>query len=94
MNGWFDNNGFNNYYLGKSKYEKKQKLLNSFYYCWAELFGQGLNLTPMITSRLSKMWNSTAKKNLKTRLLGEGYSSAAIEGLFRAFADWNKTAPK
>jgi hypothetical protein len=94
MNGWFDNKGFNNYYLGKSKYAKKQELLNDFYTAWYRNNGMGLHLTPGITDRLSKVWNAEHKKRIKTMLLGWGYTSAGIDGLFKAFAEWNKNAPK
>ena len=94
MNGWFDNRGFNSFYLGKSTYVKKQQLLNGFYYQWAVLFSMGLEKTPGITGKMGSFWNASNKKKMKTRLLGLGYTSASVEGLFKAFAEWNKNAPK
>ena len=93
MNGWFDDKGFNTYYLNKTKYANKQNLLNDFYSVWYDNFGS-LKLTQNITYNMKKYWNAANKKKLKTQLLGLGYTSAGIEGLFKSFADWNKNAPK
>jgi hypothetical protein len=94
MDGWFDHRGFNNYYLGKSKYAKKQALLDDFYKAWYRNLGWGLAIEVGITYRMNKVWTAENKKKIKTMLLGWGYTSAGIDGLFKAFAEWNKNAPK
>ena len=89
--GFFDRRGFANYYLAKSKYAKKQALLDDFYRAWYKHNGDALHLSVGLTWRLDRVWNAEHKKNIKTYLLGWGYTSAAIDGLFKAFAEWNKT---
>jgi hypothetical protein len=94
VNGWFDNKGFNTYYLNKSKYAKKQALIGAFYYQWRVTFGSALDLTQNITYNMKNYWTAANKRKLKTQLLGVGHTSAGIDGLFKCFADWNRDAPK
>jgi hypothetical protein len=93
MNGWFDNDGFNTFYRGKSKYAKKEQLLDSFYYTWNRINGPFYNY-PQFTYNWKKYWTADVKKKMKVILLGYGYTSAGIDGLFKAFTEWNTSALK
>ena len=33
-------------------------------------------------------WKAANKKTMKIKLIGKGYSSAGIDGLFKAFTEW------
>ncbi|MBQ4284100.1 MAG: hypothetical protein IJB96_09260 [Lachnospira sp.] len=92
-NGWFDNKGFNTYYLSKSKYASKQKLLDDFYRVWIDCYGCRLTCMPDITYKLKKAFTADLKKRMKVLLIGKGYTSAGIDGIFKAFGEWIKSAP-
>lgn len=94
MNGWFDKKGFTNYYLAKSKYARKNELINSFYTAWIDVTNRGIDLIQDFTGTVNKIWNAPTKKAIKVLLISWGYSPASIEGLFKSFSDWNKHAPK
>lgn len=80
----FDNTSFNNLYLASSKYVKKNELLNDFYYVWFDYTRMGLRACPIAYARAS--WkNTTLKNNIKTTLMGRGYTPAAISGLYKIF---------
>lgn len=85
----FDNLGFNNYYTAKSKYAKKQELLADFYRVWYDTFGWGLAIRPFTMESIkNSCWKAANKKTMKVKLIGKGYSSAGIDGLFKAFTEW------
>ena len=94
MNGWFDEDGFNSYYLQKSKYEKKQALLNAFYPAWYHAYGTPFYKMSTFTTRIHEVWKPDLKKAIKVSLISQGFTSASVDGLFRLFTEWNKYAPK
>ena len=93
MNGWFNNEGFNTYYLNHSKYAKRWQLLEAFYYTWYDCAGWPLALTQNATYKIKGIWKADFKKKMKIRLVGQGYTSGGIDGLFKTFAAWNKANP-
>lgn len=90
---YFDYNGFKSYYLAKSKLDKKQNLVNDFWQEWLNKFGSNKSLTRFVqieVKEISSLWKAQAKKDLKVKLIARGYSSQAIDSLFKCFTDWLK----
>jgi hypothetical protein len=93
MYGYFDHKSFNTYYKGKTKYAKKEQLLDAFYNTWNAINGPFYE-HPKFTYNWEKYWTPEVKKRMKVTLLGYGYTAAGIDSLFKAFTEWNKCAPK
>lgn len=58
-------------------------------------FGSRQSLTAMVAldvSTVKKLFNAQAKKDIKIRLQSNGYSSQAIDSLFKCFSDWLKAS--
>ncbi len=92
---YFDYTGFYNYYLAKSKYEKKQGLVEAFWREWMNKFGTSSSLTYVCgvsVKYISDLWKAPNKKDLKVKLISRGYTSQAIDGLFKCFTDWLKAS--
>lgn len=92
---YFDYAGFRNYYLSKSKLSNKQALVNDFRNIWMDKFGSRQSLTAMVAldvATVKKLFNAQAKKDIKIRLQSNGYSSQAIDSLFKCFSDWLKAS--
>lgn len=87
---FFDSQGFNTLYLNTSKYQYKEKLLDSFYYVWIDVFGPLWPLHLRSWDQVKSWWTAANKKTIKVRLQGQGYSPAGIDGLFRTFEKWMK----
>ena len=91
---YFNNTEFNNYYLNRSKYEYRHNLLPAFYDAWYNCTGWFLvEPNPNVTQCIKKAWKADLKKKIKIRLEGQNYTSAAVNGIFKAFTDWNKANP-
>lgn len=91
---YFNNEGFNNYYLNKAKYQYKNALLTAFYDAWYDSTGWFLRTSnPNVTSWIKNAWKADLKKQIKVKLEGQNYTPAAINGIFKAFTDWIKANP-
>lgn len=92
---YFDYNGFRKYYLAKSKLDKKESLVKDFWQEWINKFGSYDSLTyssGITVKRVSTLWKAATKKDIKIKLTARGYSSKAIDSLFKCFTDWLKAS--
>lgn len=92
---YFDYNGFRDYYLAKSKLSNKQNLVKDFWQGWMNKFGTSNSLTyacGVSVKQISSLWKAQNKKEIKVKLVSKGYSSQAIDSLFKCFSDWLKAS--
>lgn len=79
---------FKKYYFATSTYAKKTALADSFFHIWFNTFGSmSLGGYPSY-ARVKTNFNPTTKKKFKTQLIAKGYSSAAIDGLYKCLSTW------
>lgn len=90
MSQFYDYQGFCRYYLNTSKYERKNELLNSFYWTWCNMLGtiDGLGHFPT-WGRVEYLFKEN-KKAIKIKLISQGYTSQSIDALYRSFNSWLK----
>lgn len=74
---------FKDYYLNTSKYADKQRLYSAFTSVWARRFGVW---SGSVNQRSLAALTPAVKKDFKVLLQAKGFSSQAIDSLFRAFA--------
>lgn len=87
---WFDDEGFYNYYMNSSKYSKKQELYRDFCSFWYDKFGYNNRLNLTSWAVVNNLWKAPNKKDLKVKLIARGYSSQAIDALFKTLSTWLK----
>ena len=90
---YFDYRGFYNYYVAKSKFANKNSLVEDFWREWMNKFGTSNSLTyvgGVSWKQINDLWKAPNKKDLKIKLISRGYSSQAIDSLFKCFTDWLK----
>lgn len=87
--GYIDYKGFSNYYLQKSRYAQKEALLRDFSNAWYKDTGDAIHITVGLAYCIDRVWSPARKKRIRTVLMGRGYSREAINGLFKAFDEWN-----
>lgn len=91
MPDWFDNQGFDKFYLSAAKAANKEKLLRCFYDAWMEYWGPHNTIRLQTRGWVKGAWkDAKAKKAIKTRLLYWGFTAATIDGLFKKFSEWIK----
>lgn len=91
MPDYFDNYGFNEFYLKSAKAANKDKLLKGFYDAWIDYFGPTNSITYQTRNYVKAAWKDTkAKKAIKDKLLSRGFTAATIDGLFKKFSEWVK----
>ena len=83
---WFDFEGFKNYYLAKSKYAKKTKIVKDFEDVWSKEFRTPIAEITRIGA--VRNWNNN-QQLINDRLLGKGHSIASVNGFLKMFVDWN-----
>lgn len=87
--GFIDYRGFKNYYLQKSRYAKKEALLWDFSDAWYKDTGDAIDITVGLANCIDRVWSPARKKRIRIVLMSRGYSREAINGLFKAFDEWN-----
>ena len=86
----FDDRGFCNYYKNTSTYSKKEELVEDFFDVWWAKFDSRNYLKNSSWNTINDLWKAPNKKDLKVRLIAKGYSSQAIDALFKAMTAWLK----
>ena len=80
---------FKKFYFASSTYAKKQALARDFHAVWFDAVSSVDSLGGCPTwGAVKRLFNAANKKKMKTLLLARGYTSAAIDGLFKCLSMW------
>lgn len=92
---WFDNEGFDKFYLSSAKAPNKEALLRSFYNAWIDYWEPRNTLRTQTKSWVKSAWkDEKAKKFIKKRLIDWKFTPATVDGLFKKFSEWVKMTCK
>lgn len=95
MVDWFDDKGFEQYYLSSAKAKNKNGLLIDFFGAWIDYWGPNGSLRTQTRGWVKKAWKDPkCKKYMKERLVGWKYTPATIDGIFKKFSEWVKMTCK
>lgn len=95
MPDFFDDRGFNEFYLKSAKSKDKERLLRDFYDAWIDYWGPYNTIRTQTKSWVKGAWKEAkAKKAIKEKLLYRKYTAATIDGLFKKFSEWIKISCK
>ncbi len=85
----FNWQNFRKYYYASSSYQKKEALAKDFFNIWWDVCGAsyslGKNNSPAV---IKSCLTASNKKSIKVQLIAKGYTSAAIDGIFKSLATW------